>query len=124
MYARYVGKSTSLFLAVKNTVPMIASTPPFWQRERKKEYNTDQRIEQARKIRRTERQKVCAYCLRPFWSETASNLCSDYCREHQKRIRQCEADIRRGQPRDMKKYLNARDEYREKIKNTPLTDRD
>ena len=95
-----------------------------WQRERKKEYNTDQRIEQARKIRRTERQKVCAYCLRPFWSETASNLCSDYCREHQKRIRQCEADIRRGQPRDMKKYLNARDEYREKIKNTPLTDRD
>lgn len=95
-----------------------------WQRERKKEYNADQRIEQARKTRRAERQKVCVYCLRPFWSETASNLCSDYCRAHHKQIRWCESEARQGYNVDLQKYYNARDEYREKIKNTPLTDHD
>lgn len=95
-----------------------------WQRERKREYNTDQRVEQARKMRRAERQKACAYCLRPFWSASSTNFCSDYCREQQAKISQCKSDIKRGYNRDMQKYLDSRDEYREKIKNTPLTDRD
>lgn len=95
-----------------------------WQRERKKEYNTDQRVVQARKSRRAERQKVCAYCLRPFWESSSTNLCSNYCRSQQKQIQWCESEARQGHNVDLQKYYNARDEYREKIKNTPLTDHD
>lgn len=87
-----------------------------WQQEHKKEYNKKPEVIQARKERRNERQKVCIYCLRKFWSNKSTDLCSDYCKEQQKKLKQCEADIKRGRERDLKSYLDARQAYQEKSK--------
>lgn len=87
-----------------------------WQRDRKKEYNKHPEVAEARKKRRSERQKICQYCLRPFWSTSSSPYCSDYCRVEQKKYNMCIADIGRGQKRNLKKYEDVRNEYREKVR--------
>ena len=87
-----------------------------WQRERKKEYNKTPEMERARAERRAERKKVCAYCLREFWTSTSSNVCSEYCREQHRRLKQCEADVRRGYDRSLEEYLEKRKAYRENVK--------
>lgn len=93
-----------------------------WQRERKKEYNKAPEVARSKREHREERRKVCEYCQRPFWSASPTNYCTDYCRDQQAKISQCKSDISRGRKRDLQKYLDSRDEYREKIKNTLLTD--
>lgn len=91
-----------------------------WQRGRKAAYNKRPEVEQKRKERRKKRMKACVYCLRPFWSSAATNLCSDYCRAEAERISQCQADKKRGQGRNLQKLLDRREEYRKKIKTEML----
>lgn len=90
-----------------------------WQREHKKEYNKLPECLAKVHNRRHQRQKICEYCLKPFWSPAPSNYCSDHCREQGRKFRQCEADIRRGYNRDIGKYIKIRTEYREKVKGGP-----
>lgn len=87
-----------------------------WQREHKTEYNKVSGQDAKKQERRKNSQKICVYCLRPFKSNTSSNLCSDYCREEQKKMRQCTADINRGYKRDIKKYEEKRQKYRDQVK--------
>lgn len=83
-----------------------------WQRKHKKATRTEKQNERKREIK-SNRKKVCVYCKKIFWSATATNLCSDYCRAKQLQIKQCESDLRRGRKRDLQKYLNEREKYRE-----------
>lgn len=85
-----------------------------WQRKHKKLENKE-KLKERRRETKAKRQKVCVYCKKTFWSEKNTNLCSDYCREKQLQIKQCESDLRRGRKRDMQKYLNEREEYRKNI---------
>ena len=88
-----------------------------WQREHKKGYNKISG-QHAKKIeRRSEAQKICAYCLRPVASSKPTNLCSDYCRSEQRKLHQCIADINRGYNRDYNKYIGKRNEYRRRVQN-------
>ncbi len=87
-----------------------------WQRDRKAEYNKKPEVAETRRQRRLERQKACQYCLRPFWSTSSSPYCSDYCRIEQKKYNMCIVDINRGQKRNLEKYEDARNEYREKVR--------
>lgn len=91
-----------------------------WQRKHKKEYNKRPEQIKAKRQSREERQKVCKYCLRVFWSNVSSNYCSDYCRKQQERIRYCKCDIARGINRNMQKLIDEREDYREKVKNMPV----
>lgn len=84
-----------------------------WQQEHKKATRNPKKIAAMRVASRSKRQKVCKYCLRPFWSDKSTDLCSAYCREKQLQINRCEADIRRGRKRNLRKYLDEREEYRE-----------
>lgn len=87
-----------------------------WQKEQKRGYNKKTGQEEKKQEHREAQEKICVYCLRPFKSNTSTNLCSDYCRSKQVKIRQCESDIRRGQKRNLQKYLNERQDYRDKVK--------
>lgn len=84
-----------------------------WQREHKKGYNKKSGQDTKKQGRREAQKKICVYCLRPFKSSGTSNCCSDFCRMEQNKLKQCEADIRRGMKRDLKKYLNKRQMYRD-----------
>lgn len=86
-----------------------------WQREHKREYNKRPEIIQARKTRRSNRKKICVYCLRTFWSSTATAYCSDYCRKQQKRIYQYQSDIKRGYKMNLQALVDTREEYRKSI---------
>lgn len=87
-----------------------------WQREHKKGYHKTSGQDIKKMERRKQAQKICVYCLRPFTSNTSTNLCSDYCRKEQARINQCIADINRGYKRDYDKYIAMRSDYRDKVK--------
>lgn len=65
---------------------------------------------------------VCQYCKRPFTPVVLSGMklashlyCSDYCRKGEKKIQLCIADIKRGKSRDLQKYIDDRNQYREKV---------
>ncbi len=88
-----------------------------WQRAHKKGYHHISGQDIKRMQRRRQTQKICLYCLMPFTSNTSTNLCSDYCRTEQKKLQQCMSDIRRGYNRDLKKYEEKREKYREDCKN-------
>lgn len=88
-----------------------------WQREHKKGYHKASGQDIKKQERRAGKKKTCVYCLRMFTTHTPSNLCSDYCRTEQKKLLQCIADIKRGQKRDLKKYEDKREAYREQVKN-------
>lgn len=88
-----------------------------WQREHKKGYSKVSGQDQKKKQRREASQKICIYCLRSFKSSTAENTCSPYCRKEQKKIVQCQADIKRGYPRNPEKYEEKRKKYREECRN-------
>lgn len=83
-----------------------------WQRNKKPEYNKRPDVIQKRKLRREQRRKVCTYCLRPFWTNTSTSLCSQYCREHQDKLKQCQVDINRGRNRNLDRYIADREAYR------------
>lgn len=87
-----------------------------WQREHKKGYHTESGQDVKKYERRLEQEKICVYCGRRFKTRTTSNLCSDYCRAEQKKIKICEIDIKRGKNRNLQKYIDKRNEYREKVK--------
>lgn len=86
------------------------------QRERKKGYHKTSGQYNKKMERRNGVKKVCIYCLGEFESHTPANLCSDYCRNEQAKLSQCRADIKRGYNRNLDKYIQKRDEYREKVK--------
>lgn len=86
-----------------------------WQREHRREYNKSSGQDEKKRERREAQEKICVYCLRPFKSSSPTNLCSDYCREEQRKLNQCIADINRGYARDLKRYEAARDACREEI---------
>lgn len=73
-----------------------------WQREHKNGYSKKSGQDIKKEERRKQSQKICAYCLRTFTSDKATNLCSDYCRGEHKKLQQCIADIKRGYNRDLK----------------------
>lgn len=91
-----------------------------WQREHKKDYNKISGQDIKKQIRRESAEKVCVYCLRRFKSNTASNLCSDYCRQEQRKLNQCKADLKRGYKRDYDSYINKRDKYRQEVMSNDL----
>lgn len=86
-----------------------------WQREHKRQYNKTSGQDIKKRERREGKEKICIYCHQPFKSKTASGFCSDYCRKEQAKITQCKADIKRGYKRDIDKYLDQRDKYREQV---------
>lgn len=87
-----------------------------WQREHKKGYHTESGQDVKKYERRLEQEKICVYCGRKFRTRTTSNLCSDYCRKEQIKLKNCVADIKRGSNRNLQKYIGKRNEYREKVK--------
>ena len=84
-----------------------------WQRERKKKYNQKTKQNEKKKEQRALKKKICKYCLKEYYDSKPTNCCCDYCRSKQKEINQCEADIKRGQNRNLQKYLDYRNTYRE-----------
>lgn len=88
-----------------------------WQRMHKKEYHKTSGQNIKKQERRKRKKKICVYCLRTFSSDTTTNLCSDYCRSENRKLLQCIADINRGYNRNLKKYEDKRNEYREEVKN-------
>lgn len=87
-----------------------------WQREHKRGYNKKSGQYAKKQERRAEAKKICVYCLRIFQSDKPTNVCSDYCRAEQRKLNQCIADIKRGYNRDLKKYEEKRQQYRENVK--------
>lgn len=87
-----------------------------WQREHKKDYNKTSKQEVKKTERRKQVKKVCVYCGRIFTSDKPTNLCSEYCKNEQKKLSQCKSDIKRGRNRNIQKYLDKREKYREKQK--------
>lgn len=87
-----------------------------WQREHKVGYNKKPEIESKKQEKRKNQLKMCLYCQKSFRSETPSAYCSEYCKKEQAKLNQCIADIKRGKKRDLKKYKDAREEYRKKSK--------
>lgn len=86
-----------------------------WQREHKRGYSKASGQDIKKQSRRKQVKKVCVYCLRTFTSYKPTNTCSDYCRAENRKLLQCEADIRRGYNRDVEKYVNKRSDYRDKV---------
>lgn len=68
--------------------------------------------EEKKKERRKEKQKICIYCKREFQSNTATNVCSSYCREHQRQISMYKAERNRGATVNLEKLIQQRNEYR------------
>lgn len=87
-----------------------------WQREHKKDYKKTSKQEVKKTERRKQVKKVCVYCGRIFTSDKPTNLCSEYCKNEQKKLSQCKSDIKRGRNRNIQKYLDKREKYREKQK--------
>lgn len=88
---------------------------------KRKTANVEQKKRQKAEMRANQLY-VCQYCKRPFSpvilsnAERASHLyCSDHCRKEQKNMQLCVADIKRGKNRDLQKYIDARNQYREKV---------
>lgn len=86
-----------------------------WQREHKRGYSKVSGQDVKKQERRKQVQKICVYCLRAFVSHTSTNACSDYCRKEHGKLLQCHADIRRGYKRNLDKYINERDKYRDAV---------
>lgn len=88
-----------------------------WQREHKKTYHITSGQNVKKQERREKVQKICAYCLCTFASDTSTNLCSAHCRSEQRKLSQCMSDIKRGYNRDLKKYEEKREQYRRERQN-------
>lgn len=86
-----------------------------WAKENRVGYykKSGQNIKKEEK--RKNQKKVCVYCLREFQKNTATSFCSDYCRTENKKILYCKYDIARGEKRNLKKYLEKREEYRRMV---------
>lgn len=87
-----------------------------WQREHKKGYAQTSGQAAKKKAKRNKQERICVYCLRKFKDNRPTNTCSDFCREKQKEINQCKADIKRGYSRDMDAYEREREGYRGNVK--------
>lgn len=73
-------------------------------RRRSREYNAENREalrQKADNRRAASRAKVCIICGQPFESSTPRVTCSDACDQIRKKLRQAEADIRRGRKRNL-----------------------
>lgn len=88
-----------------------------WQKEHKRGYDKLSGQNTKKQERRKQLKKICVYCLRTFTSDKSTNLCSEYCRNEQKKLQQCISDINRGYNRNYDKYIYKRNEYRENVKN-------
>lgn len=88
-----------------------------WQKEHKRGYSKSSGQDIKKQERRKQAQKICVYCLQTFASDKPSNTCSSYCRKEQEKITQCIADINRGHNRNLKKYEEKREKYREECRN-------
>lgn len=88
-----------------------------WQRKHKKGYGAESGQDEKKFERRRKAKKICAYCLRVFSDSSPSNVCSERCRSERRKLLQCQADIRRGKNRDLKKYEEKMEQYREECQN-------
>ena len=87
-----------------------------WQRDHKKGYDKFSGQYDKKVVKRNDKMKICLYCLKEFKSNTSSSYCSEYCKKHQLQIQLCESDIKRGRNRNLNKYIDERDKYRENKK--------
>ena len=94
-----------------------------WQKEHKRGYSKASGQDVKKMARREQSQKICVYCLRAFKSDTSTNLCSDYCRNEQKKLIQCASDVKRGYKRDYQGYIDKRNEYRRTVHDLARLDR-
>lgn len=85
-------------------------------KEVKKEYNQRTEVKVKKQERRKEQIHICIYCLQKFKTNKPINTCSDFCKAEQKKLIQAYADVSRGQKRNVKKYEDAREQYREQVK--------
>lgn len=86
-----------------------------WQRNHKKGYNIKSGQYDKKVEKRKNKIKICVYCGRKFQSDTATNLCSDYCRKKQQQLHICVADIKRGRKVNIEKLIEERENYQKKI---------
>lgn len=88
-----------------------------YQCKRKKIYNQQPEV----KIKKIERRqiglKLCPYCHRSFLPKdgVSTNYCSDFCKHEQRLYYQCISDINRGRKRDISKYEERRQKYRDAV---------
>lgn len=88
-----------------------------WQKEHKKGYSKQSGQDIKKMERRKHAEKICVYCQRTFSSSTSTNLCSDYCRAEHRKMQQAIADAGKGNNRNLKKYEEQREKYREEHRN-------
>lgn len=89
-----------------------------WQREHKRGYDKASGQVVKKMERRSRKKKICVYCLRLFSSDKTTNLCSDFCRDQQKRLTHEICLANGGKTNLLDKHLKMREEYREKIKDS------
>lgn len=83
---------------------------------KKKYYRTSERAAELRYCRQHVT-KICVYCLQPFKSNLATNVCSDYCRSEHQKIVLNKSYFRRGLKNDYAECVEKRTKYREQLKN-------
>ena len=86
-----------------------------WQRNHKEGYSQKPEIKSRKQEKRENQQKVCKYCKRPFKTDTQTVYCSEYCKKEQEKLNQAVFDSKRGMNRNVKKYEDAREEYRKQF---------
>lgn len=86
------------------------------QREYKTDYNRASGFYASRAERHSNFKKICSYCGRLFETDSSSPVCSDYCREQQKKLRQAKADLKRGRRKSIDNLLEQQRLYREQVK--------
>ena len=86
-----------------------------WQREHKKGYSVTSGQDKKKKERRAQKSKICIYCGKNFQAHTATNMCSDYCREKEKQIQMRIVDSKRGVKSNIEELLKEREDYRQRI---------
>lgn len=89
-----------------------------WQRDHKTGYNKKPEIRKKKQEKRIKQMTICKYCQRPFKASKSTIYCSDYCRKEQIKYNQTLADIKRGYSRNIEKYENKREKYRQNVKSS------
>lgn len=86
-----------------------------WAKENRVGYHVKSGQNLKKMERRKKQTKICVYCLRKFHSSTATRYCSDYCRDENRKLLNCQCDIARGSNRNLGKYIKKREEYRRTV---------
>ena len=83
-----------------------------WQKKQKRGYAKESGQEEKKRERREKKTKICIYCMREFKNGTSSNVCSEYCREKQRRITHERCCRKTGRPDVYEREIEEREKYR------------